>query len=184
MVMAGRAMTVLETDCVACTGEDEAGEARRKPFGLMFEALDDLREDEIYICAGGSPDFAHWGELMTLRAKHLEAAGAVTHGYTRDTPQVLALDFPVFSWGTYAQDQGVRGRVIDWRCSIQFVNGVRVDPGDLLFGDIGGVVAVPRRVEQEVIEKALEKAEGENLVAEVISGGMSTVDAFAKFGLM
>ena len=173
--LAGRAMTVLEADCCG---------AGRKPFGLMFEALDDLKEDEVYICAGGSPDFAHWGGLMTIRAKHLNAAGAVTHGYTRDTRQVLELDFPVFSWGTYAQDQGARGRVIDWRCPVEFVNGVRVETGDLLFGDMGGVVVVPRAVEKEVIEKALEKAEGENLVAKAIMGGMSTVEAFATFGIM
>ncbi len=175
MVLAGRAMTVLEADCCG---------AGSKPFGLMFEALDDLKEDEIYICAGGSPDYAHWGGLMTIRAKRLKAAGAVTHGYTRDTPQVLGLEFPVFSWGTYAQDQGARGRVIDWRCPIEFSNGVRVESGDLLFGDIGGVVVVPRAKEREVIEMALAKAEGENLVANAIRDGMSTVEAFKTFGIM
>ena len=108
----------------------------------------------------------------------------MTHGYTRDTRQVLELDFPVFSWGTYAQDQGARGRVIDWRCPLEFSNGVRVETGDLLFGDMGGVVVVPRAVESEVIERALEKAEGENLVAKAIMGGMSTVEAFATFGIM
>ena len=56
--------------------------------------------------------------------------------------------------------------------------------GDLLFGDLGGVVVVPRGVEKEAVEKAFAKAEGENLVAKAISQGMSTVEAFATFGIM
>ena len=59
-----------------------------------------------------------------------------------------------------------------------------MENGDLLFGDLGGVVVVPRCAEREVIEQALAKAEGENLVAKAISQGMSTVEAFATFGIM
>ena len=181
MVLAGRAMTVLEADC---SGVDVRSSGKSEPFGLMFAALDDLKEDEVYICAGGAPTYAHWGGLMTMRATYLRAAGAVMHGYSRDTRQVLSFGFPVFSWGTYAQDQGPRGRVIDYRCPIEFLNGVRVKNGDLLFGDVGGVVVVPRGVEKEAVEKAFAKAEGENLVAKAISQGMSTVEAFATFGIM
>lgn len=181
MVLAGRAMTVLEADC---SGVDVRSSGKSEPFGLMFAALDDLKENEVYICAGGAPTYAHWGGLMTMRATYLRAAGAVMHGYSRDTRQVLSFGFPVFSWGTYAQDQGPRGRVIDYRCPIEFLNGVRVKNGDLLFGDVGGVVVVPRGVEKEAVEKAFAKAEGENLVAKAISQGMSTVEAFATFGIM
>lgn len=181
MVLAGRAMTVLEADCA---GVDVRSSGKSEPFGLMFDALDDLKENEVYICAGGAPTYAHWGGLMTMRATYLRAAGAVMHGYSRDTRQVLSFGFPVFSWGTYAQDQGPRGRVIDYRCPIEFLNGARVETGDLLFGDLGGVVVVPRGVEKEAIEKAFAKAEGENLVAKAISQGMSTVEAFATFGIM
>src|SRR4051794_33994641 len=53
-----------------------------KPFGLMFEALDDLAPDEIYICAGGSHRYALWGGLMSTRALQCGAAGAVVHGFT------------------------------------------------------------------------------------------------------
>jgi regulator of RNase E activity RraA len=181
MILAGRAMTVLEADCC---GVEISSAGKKAPFGLMFEALDDLREDEVYICAGGAPDYAHWGGLMTMRAVYLKAAGAVMHGYSRDTHQMCSYPFPVFSWGTYAQDQGPRGRVVDYRCAIEFPNGVRVENGDLLFGDIGGVVVIQRVAEKEAVAKALEKAEGENLVAKAISRGMSTVEAFATFGIM
>ena len=180
-VLVGRAMTVLEA---ACAGVYIARGGNNQPFGLMFEALDSLCEGEIYVCTGGSPSYAHWGELMSTRAQHLKAAGAVVDGYLRDTKGILKLGFPAFAWGSYAQDQGVRGRVIDYRCPLEFPNKTRVESGDLLFGDIDGVVAVPRRYETEVIEKALEKVRGENEVAKAIRAGMSTVEAFAKYGIM
>ena len=56
---------------------------------------------------------------MSTRAKHLQAAGAVLDGYARDAGEIEQLGFPVFSRGLYAQDQGARGKVIDWRCEIQ-----------------------------------------------------------------
>ena len=77
MVLAGRAMTVLEADC---SGVDVRSSGKSEPFGLMFAALDDLKENEVYICAGGAPTYAHWGGLMTMRATYLRAAGAVMHG--------------------------------------------------------------------------------------------------------
>ena len=104
MVMVGRAMTVLESDCV----EIRSGPAA-KPFGLMLEALDDLKPGEVYVAAGAACAYAQWGELMATRAKHLGAVGAVMNGYHRDTNGILALDFPTFSSGAWAQDQGPRG---------------------------------------------------------------------------
>ena len=55
------------------------------PFGLLFRALDDLKPNEVYVCGGASPNYAIWGELMTTRAIHLGARGAVLDGYSRDT---------------------------------------------------------------------------------------------------
>ena len=65
-------------------------------FGLMFEALDDLKPNEVYVCTGASPRYALWGELMSTRAIKLGAAGAVVDGYLRDTHGILAQNFPRF----------------------------------------------------------------------------------------
>ena len=174
MVTIGRAMTVLEADCF-----DEP----KKPFGLMLEALDDLKQDEIYVCTGGSPRYALWGELMSTRAMKLGSAGAVLNGYARDTHGILDLGFPTFSYGPYAQDQGPRGQVIDFRCPIE-MDGVTIETGDVVFGDIDGVCVIPRAGEEEVFRLAVEKARGEKKVREAIEGGMGAADAFAKFGIM
>jgi len=183
MVVIGRAMPVLTADVF---GENEGGAANplmTKSYGLMLEALDDLKPNEVYLCVGGSPRYALWGELMSTRAMKLGAAGAVLNGYSRDSDGILQLGFPTFSWGRYAQDQGPRGKVVDFRLSVE-IDGVRVNPGDLIFGDSEGVCVVPRDAMEETFALAVEKARGEKLVRQAIEEGMSACEAFRKFGIM
>jgi regulator of RNase E activity RraA len=182
-VVCGRAMPVLETDWPGGTDPGGRSELARKPFGMLFEALDDLRPNEVYVATGCAPRFALWGGLMTTRAMHLKAAGAVLDGWWRDTPEVLASGLPVFGLGGYAQDQGVRGKVVDWRQPVR-LGDVDVAPGDIVFGDCDGVLVVPRAAEVEAIRRALEKADAENRVRDAIRDGMSTVEAFRTFGVM
>lgn len=179
-VVAGRAMTVQEADCAG----DTAARSGAKPFGLLFEALDDLRPGEIYICTGGSPTYALWGGLMSTRARTLGATAAVVDGFHRDTREILELDFPVFSAGSYAQDQRLRGRVIDYRCEIEFRNGCRVTPGDLVVGDIDGVVIIPKTRQDAVLTAAFAKVRGENEVRSLILAGQTTSEIFDKTGIM
>jgi regulator of RNase E activity RraA len=184
MVVIGRAMTVLEADVVGATEyHGRAGGTMARSFGLMLEALDDLKADEVYICTGASPSYALWGELMSTRARILGAAGAVVDGYSRDTEGILKMGFPTFSHGRYAQDQAPRGKVVDFRVPIS-MGGVLIHDGDIVFGDIDGVCIVPRAAEQEVMRGALEKARGEKLVRKAIEGGMSAREAFDTYGIM
>lgn len=177
----GRAMPVLEADVFSNQGTHSP--VLNKPFGLMLEALDDLKKNEVYVCTGASPTYALWGELMTTRAKKLGAAGAVVDGYSRDTHGVRKLSFPVFSYGSYAQDQAPRGKVIDFRVSLEIGN-VRINPGDIILGDIDGVCIVPKEAEDEVFHLAIEKARGEKMVQKKIEEGMSACDAFSKYGIL
>jgi regulator of RNase E activity RraA len=73
--------------------------------------------------------------------------------------------------------------VIDFRIPIE-INGVRITPGDVVFGDLDGVCIIPRAAEHDVFRLALEKARGEQLVAKAIKSGMSAVEAFKTFGIM
>lgn len=183
MVVIGRAMPVLEANCFAAREPEGRGPLTQRAFGLLFEALDDLKAGEVYVATGCAPQFALWGGLMTTRAMHLKAAGAVLDGYSRDTPEVLELGLPVFSFGGFAQDQGPRGKVVDWRVAVE-INGVRVKPGDIVFGDLDGVLVIPREAEVEAIRRGLEKVSAENRVRDAIRAGMSTVEAFRTFGVM
>ncbi|MBZ0296136.1 MAG: RraA family protein, partial [Anaerolineae bacterium] len=121
--------------------------------------------------------------LMSTRAMKLGAAGAVLDGYARDTFGIIDLGFPTFAYGSYAQDQGPRGKVIDFRVPIE-IQGVRIEPGDIVFGDVDGVCVVPQAAEVEVMTKALEKARGEKLVRKAIEEGMSATEAFRTYGIM
>jgi regulator of RNase E activity RraA len=179
MVVAGRAMPVLEAD----EGEEIAPHLVTKTFGLMLEALDDLKPNEVYTCTGASPTYALWGELMSTRAKKLGSAGAVVNGYSRDTKGILELDFPTFSYGRYAQDQAPRGKVVDFRVPVK-MGEVLINPGDIIFGDLDGVCVVPREIEEEVMRRALEKASAEKTVQKAIEDGMSVVEAFARYKVM
>ncbi|MBO9629489.1 MAG: RraA family protein [Shinella sp.] len=183
MVAIGRAMPVLEADFFAVSEPSGHSPLSSTPFGLMFHALDSLKPNEIYVCSGASPRYAVWGELMSTRALKLKAAGAICDGYCRDTSGILALDFPTFCYGSYAQDQGPRGKVVDYAIPIE-IGGIRIQPGDILFGDRDGVLVIPREAEREAIRLALEKAETENKVRLAIEAGMSTVEAFERFGVM
>ena len=64
------------------------------------------------------------------------------------------------------------------------VGQVSISPGDLLFGDVDGVVVIPRDVEDEVIERSLAKAAAENTVRQAIEAGMSSTEAFTTFGIL
>jgi regulator of RNase E activity RraA len=181
MVIAGRAMPVLEADCC---GETIGHTGKADAFGLMFRALDELKPGEIYICAGASARYALWGGLMSTRARALGANGVVLDGFHRDTREILQLGFPVFSHGSYAQDQRLRGRVVDFRCAIEFENGAQVRPGDVVVGDIDGVLVIPRDRATDIVRLALAKVDGEASVRRMIEQGEKTQAIFDRIGIM
>lgn len=154
-----------------------------RPFGRLTEALDAIQPGEVYIATGGSMNCAAWGEIMTATARTRGGAGAVIDGYHRDTPRVLEQNWPVFSRGGFAQDAGVRSSVADFRCPVE-IGGVSVQPGDLIFGDIDGVLVIPRGAEQRVIEQALEKVAREKVVRREIESGSSSTDVFNRYGIL
>jgi 4-hydroxy-4-methyl-2-oxoglutarate aldolase len=174
MRVIGRAMPVQISDV---WGKQE------QPFGLMTEALDQILPGEIYVATGGSQNCAAWGEILTATARMRGGVGAVIDGYHRDTPKVLEQNWPVFSRGRYAQDAGIRSKIIAYRCPVE-IGGVRIEPGDLIFGDLDGVLVIPRAAEEEAVARALEKARGEKVVRKEIEAGSSSTAAFQKHGIL
>lgn len=172
--LVGRAMPVLMMDVYG---------PQKKPFGKLTEALDQLEPGEIYVACGGTMRCAYWGEILTATAKKRGALGAVINGFYRDTPMVLEQNWPVFGRGRFAQDSRVRTQVADYRCPVE-IEGVWVAPGDLVFGDLDGVLVVPKKVEEEVVIKAINKVRGEKLVRKEIENGMSSSQAFLKYGIL
>ena len=174
LVVVGRAVPVVQ-------GRGPA--PGNSPFGKMLEALDSLTAGEVYLTDGAGAPWALWGELMSTRAARRGAAGAVVNGFHRDTRGILALNFPTFSHGCYAQDIRGRGHVVEYRVPI-LIGEVSVEPGDLVFGDVDGVLAVPAGVADAVVQQALEKVRGEDQVRRAFAEGMSAVEAFARYQVM
>lgn len=170
----GRAMPVLMIDVYG---------PQEYPFGMLTAALDQLNPGEIYVAGGGAMRCAYWGELLTATAKKRGAIGAVIDGFYRDTPKVVEQNWPVFSRGRYAQDSAVRSKVANYRCDIE-LGGVWISPGDLIFGDMDGVLVIPKKKEEEVVVKALKKARGEKIVRYAIENGMSSTEAFLKYKIL
>jgi 4-hydroxy-4-methyl-2-oxoglutarate aldolase len=172
--LAGRAMPVRMADV---TGPQS------RPFGRLTEALDSIGEGEVYLATGGSRNCAAFGEIMTATARTRGGAGAVIDGFHRDTPQVLEQRWPVFSRGSFAQDAGVRSTVLDFRCPVE-IGGVHAEPGDLIFGDVDGVLIIPQAVEDRIIEMAIEKLTGEKVVRSEIESGATSRAVFDRYGIL
>ncbi|MBA3772360.1 MAG: RraA family protein [Ramlibacter sp.] len=180
MVMIGRAMPVQDEPPVPHGGLKRFD---AKPFGLLFESIEALRPMEVYIASGGPTTAARIGDMLTLRARNLGAAGVVLNAHVRDANTIVGLNIPAFAHGTYAYGLQGRHNVVDYRCSITIGN-VRIRPGDLVFGDGDGVCVIPREAEEEVVNRAIAKNRLERNVREGIAAGQSVVDAFNKYKVM
>lgn len=170
----GRAFPVQITDAVG---------PQARPFGRLTEALDAIQPGDVYVATGGTMNCASWGEILTATARMRGGAGAVLNGFHRDTPRVLEQNWPVFSRGSFAQDAGVRSSVVDFRCVVE-VGGVAIEPGDLVFGDIDGVLVIPRAMEQRVAQLAIDKIAGEKTVRREIESGSSSTAVFDRYGIL
>lgn len=183
MVLIGRAMPVLSGDVFQESVVGSANKLMEKPFGLMLEALDDLRKNEIYVNTGSSPRNAMWGEMMATRSRQLGAQGALVNGYVRDTKALLRMEFPTFCFGSYGQDSAPRYKVYDFRIPVE-IDGVRIRPGDILFGDADGACVIPIEAEEEIFRRALEKVGKEKFVKRALEGGMTAASAYEEHGVM
>jgi regulator of RNase E activity RraA len=154
------------------------------PYALEIALVDDLRPDDVVVFGcGGSQRIAPWGELLSTAARARAAAGCVTDGFVRDVRAIRDMRFPVFHGGIAPLDSKGRGKVaaidVPIRCA-----GVAVLPGDLVVGDVDGVVVVPRDVEDDVIARAFDKVSGENATRDELRAGARLADVFARHGIL
>jgi regulator of RNase E activity RraA len=154
------------------------------PYELEIRILDDLKPgDVVAFGCGGSGRIAPWGELLTTAARARGASGAVTDGFVRDVRGIRNVRFPVFHGGIAPLDSKGRGKVVEIDVPIECA-GVRMEPGDLVFGDVDGVVVVPRNVEGEVLARAFEKVESENTTRDELLRGAKLKDVFDRHGVL
>lgn len=149
----------------------------RKTLRMLGEAP----EDAVLMYQTNDDRAAHIGELSVTALKESGCRGAVVDGGARDTTFMLDHGFPVFVRHQTPADAVPRWEVIDWDMTA-VVGGVEVAPGDIVVGDMDGVVVVPRHLAEEVLVEAEELAESENEVREAVRDGMAPIDAYEKYG--
>jgi len=101
----------------------------------------------------------------------------------RDVRRIQAMAFPVFATGMSPLDSAGRSMVVEYGGTIA-CGGVIVHEGDLVVGDIDGLVVVPRAVEAAAIEQALAKVEGENRTRAALEQGLTLTEVYAKYGVL
>lgn len=155
-----------------------------RPYDEEIAAVDSLQPGEVFVMAvGRSEHIVPWGELLSTATVARGGRGAVLDGLVRDVARIKAMKLPVYCTGRRALDSRGRGIVVDRDVPV-VIDGVRIEPGDLVVGDADGVVIVPRAVEREVLERAWEKVQGEDRTREDLRAGMLLEEVFRKHGIL
>jgi 4-hydroxy-4-methyl-2-oxoglutarate aldolase len=172
----GRARTIQWMEMEYVIEED--------PYGLELEAMDSLKPGDVVI---HSTDYAGknapWGELMSTVAKRNGAHGCVCDSQIRDCVRIIQMGFPVYYTGIRPLDSKGRARVMAYDIPVS-CGEVVVNPGELVFADFDGVVVIPKKIEQQVIELALEKANKETASRKALLEGQSLGNVFRKYGVL
>jgi len=177
-ILVGRARTGLYMPAYALReGEN--------PYDVEIALVDDLKPGEVVVlaCNGPTERIAPWGELLSTASVARGASGCVTDGLVRDVRQIRDMGFAVFHGGIGPLDTKGRARMVDRDVRVE-CGGVSIDPGDIIFGDVDGVVVVPRSHEHAVLAKALEKITGEDHTRDALRTGEPLASVFKRFGIL
>ncbi len=155
------------------------------PYEIEIALLDGLKPDEVTVlaCNGPTDRIAPWGELLTTASKARGGVGCVTDGLARDIRHIRRLQYPVFHGGIGPLDSRGRARMIEMDTPVECA-GVRVRSGDLVFGDVDGVVVLPHGKASAIIERALQKAQSENYTRDELHQGRLLSEVYKKYGVL
>ncbi len=146
--------------------------------------VDDLKPGDVAVFScGGNPSIAPWGELLSTASRARGAVGCVTDGLVRDVRMIREMRFPVFAGGIGPLDTKHRGKMMLTDVPAM-IGTVRIEPGDIVFGDADGVVSIPRAVAQDVLAKAFDKVEHEDEMRAELEAGALLKDMFEKYGIL
>jgi 4-hydroxy-4-methyl-2-oxoglutarate aldolase len=172
MKIAGFAFTI--------SGERNRDGANDMPDrAAMLEAIPD---GAVCVWAtGGDTESAQWGEVMTMAAIRRGCRGAVIDGGVRDTDKVLPQKFPVFT--RYRSSNGMMGRfrLTSWGTDI-VIGGVTVRPGDLVLGDLDGVIVVPAELAETVLVAAEAILRHEDEIKKMVDDGATPGEILSRGG--
>ena len=152
------------------------------PLVAQCKVVDQLGKDEIYVLVTrGDYNCAVFGELFATAVNARKGAGVLLDGYARDVKALKEMKFPLFYKGRDVRTS--KGRCEINECQIPVIlDGVTIRPGDYIFGDIDGVIVIPKEVAEEVIRQAAETVEKENEVRTRLFNGSTLQKAYEEIG--
>jgi 4-hydroxy-4-methyl-2-oxoglutarate aldolase len=154
------------------------------PYELEIEALDSILPGEVLaVSTGESKRNAPWGELLSTAARARGARGAIIDGLVRDVKKIQQLGFPVFAAGIKPVDSKGRGLVIDYNVPVR-CGGILIEPGDLIFADYDGIVAVPAGILEKALRLARRKVSRENQSRKELMEGAYLGEVYEKYGVL
>ncbi|NBB23059.1 RraA family protein [Runella sp. CRIBMP] len=170
--VAGFAFTVKSSPNAMIKGEME----------FRVKMLDEIQEDTFIMWDTSRDEKATlWGGVMTATAKGKKVKAACIDGGIRDTHQIIAEGFPIFY--KYRISNGSLGRclITHYQVTLQ-IGDVTIKPGDVVLGDIDGVLVVPREIAYQVLLRAEEIKENERVIFEWVHEGQSIQEITEKGG--
>lgn len=138
--------------------------------------------DAVLVIQANDDVAAHFGELSAVAMKARGARGVVLDGATRDAAYILREEFPLFCRYRTPLDSLPRWLAVEWGRPIT-IGEVRVEPGDVVVGDLDGVAVVPKRLAVDVLLQCEALLDTENQVREAVRKGMAPLRAYEKFGV-
>jgi len=144
--------------------------------------LDSIRPGTVSVWAcGGSLDCAHWGEIMSTAARERGCTGGVIDGGVRDLDFINAMGYPVFAAFKCSASSLGRWNIKEYQVPIK-IGSTIIYPDDFVFGDIDGVVVVPKDIVLDVLTSAEDVYRRESAMREELRQGVPIKDAYAKYG--
>jgi regulator of RNase E activity RraA len=164
-------------------GRAHAGSPRERDQTLrrFLAMLGAVPAESVLVLAAHDTVAAHFGELSAAWFRARKVRGAVIDGATRDAAAIIRMAFPTFVRYRTPQDSVPRWRVSDWGQPVT-IGSVRVSLGDLVVGDLDGVVIIPRRAAHEVLRRSEKLVGTENRVRSAVRRGMTPLAAYQKLG--
>jgi regulator of RNase E activity RraA/CMP-N-acetylneuraminic acid synthetase len=160
--------------------ELEEGEDYRGIYDAL-KTYESIIPNDIIFVKNNIEECAYFGELNANLAIRSGASGAIISGYTRDSNEVKNLGFPVFSKGFTCKDVKKRGTVESFNKKI-IVDGVAIYPNDLIFGDVDGIIVMPKIYEKEILKRAFEIVKCEKNILIDICDGVDISEIISKNG--
>jgi regulator of RNase E activity RraA len=142
-------------------------------YNAQKRAFDALGPGDVLVIeARGEAGTGTVGDILALRAQVRGAAGIVTDGGIRDLAAVTALAIPAYSQGGHPAVLGRRH--VPWDTDLTIAcGGTAVQPGDVIVGDDDGVLVIPPRYVEEVVDAAIAQEREETYIAEHVAAGES-----------